>query len=322
MKTIRLLLLGNILLVAQNGFSQNLLPTETSYFIREVGVSLSPDFMPMAFYSDNLILDSIISGGACYTVQRTILKSVDFDNEIPRSVSYQIKIQDSTLYFTGFVHDGDDSIFFENELIFNFKLKTGDTLKIWSNLEGEVSFLVANKSHKSNSSSLTYELNNLNGSLSPSQENLHFDSDFGFIQTGLLPYSILNTKAVSQMDLISVCGDSLIYYNDQIFNKHQITNGFCDSMVLDSLFGVLITSTIESYGTFNQTRLFPNPSNGTFNFETNSDLEIISVFNAQGKQVSFFQDQNQLTIDAKIEGIYWVMLRNENAILTRKVVVR
>ncbi|MCB0737181.1 MAG: endonuclease [Bacteroidetes bacterium] len=68
--------------------------------------------------------------------------------------------------------------------------------------------------------------------------------------------------------------------------------------------------------------LFPNPSNGKFHFASNSEVAIISVFNSQGKQISFLQDQNQLIIDAKNEGIYWVMLRNENAILNRKVVIR
>ncbi|MCB0738764.1 MAG: T9SS type A sorting domain-containing protein [Bacteroidetes bacterium] len=115
--------------------------------------------------------------------------------------------------------------------------------------------------------------------------------------------------------VISAClNDESVYW----MGHDTISQYRCDFNQLDSYYvGV---QEFEKHGI--TVEFYPNPSTGTFNIDGNPDAEVISVFNAQGQQVEFLQDQNQLIIDAKNEGIYWVMLRSEKAILTRKVVVR
>jgi autotransporter-associated beta strand protein len=91
---------------------------------------------------------------------------------------------------------------------------------------------------------------------------------------------------------------------------------FGGPFTLSKVVSVICPSEIAS-----EPRLYPNPSEGRFTLETNAPGTYV-VFDAQGRQVIKGEVQNQIEINLKLPGIYFVQVINESGVFTERAVVK
>jgi autotransporter-associated beta strand protein len=82
-----------------------------------------------------------------------------------------------------------------------------------------------------------------------------------------------------------------------------------------------VVSVVCPLGIESEPRLYPNPSEGRFTLETNAPGTYV-VFDAQGRQVINGEVQNQIEINLKLPGIYFVQVINESGVFTERAVVK
>ena len=107
-----------------------------------------------------------------------------------------------------------------HSLIFDYKLKTGDSLILTLYSEFNDGHRVRKILKNDTTGAKVYGFYYI----SP------FDSRFGFRKTGLLPYDII--PGGSFIELLSVCTDSLLFYNKNELSEYIDDINFCDSLVL------------------------------------------------------------------------------------------
>ena len=65
--------------------------------------------------------------------------------------------------------------------------------------------------------------------------------------------------------------------------------------------------------------IYPNPSNGDFVIDTDFNYNSIEIIDIYGKQVNKIKFTKEISI--KNKGIYFVVLKNINSTIVKKVVV-
>jgi hypothetical protein len=72
-------------------------------------------------------------------------------------------------------------------------------------------------------------------------------------------------------------------------------------------------------------RLFPNPSRGTFNIQSNRNENMdVFIYNVEGKRIAkYFSLKNEDSIDMKEfgKGMYFVRIKIGEGVLTKKLVL-
>lgn len=68
--------------------------------------------------------------------------------------------------------------------------------------------------------------------------------------------------------------------------------------------------------------IYPNPTNGIFNINSNSTITEIAVYNNLGQLLFTSEENNQVDISALSEGIYFVKIKDENGQTETKKVVK
>ena len=71
----------------------------------------------------------------------------------------------------------------------------------------------------------------------------------------------------------------------------------------------------------NQFSIFPNPSAGKFNIDSENLISKIEIINTLGQQVSFENNNNEITLLNSEKGIYFVRMFADNKMNTQKIVV-
>lgn len=84
-----------------------------------------------------------------------------------------------------------------------------------------------------------------------------------------------------------------------------------------------IDPTLSTKGiTINNTlKLFPNPTNNSFSIETSKTITSLDIYNVQGKIVkSFYTQLSNYNIEELNSGIYFVKMKSDNDVFTRKII--
>ena len=324
MKLHRLLLLLFLSFLSMfSASAQDLLPHKATYnYVREV-IHVSPDVSaPYVFFEEHLLLDSQVIDTAYYTVMRRTVSDHDnwFGNK--DDVTYYLAIHDSVIYFTGDILFKHDSMFhFEKELIFDLKLKKGDSLQIRNSKNKTQGIYIKNNSLNTITKTRQYNIKwnnwNYSGDI--------FDSRFGFLRSGLLPYQIVYSFYEDDVNLLSVCTDSILYISDSIYSdpiKDFATNtNFCDSLVYDAFIDAFIASGIEDNPSTLQFSAFPNPFTNQLQIDTKEQMRY-SIRNLQGQEILSGQTNKTINTAQLAKGIYLLHLESEDGLVVKKIIKR
>ena len=75
---------------------------------------------------------------------------------------------------------------------------------------------------------------------------------------------------------------------------------------------------IDVNALFNQFSIYPNPTNGLINIESDLEIEQITLYSVDGQLIGTTLKRSILL---KIKGIYFIKIRTERGTIVRRVVV-
>ena len=67
--------------------------------------------------------------------------------------------------------------------------------------------------------------------------------------------------------------------------------------------------------------IYPNPTNGLININTNENINSISIYNIIGKQVLNTIDKETINISSLEDGIYFIDITTEKGIYTQRIIL-
>ena len=67
--------------------------------------------------------------------------------------------------------------------------------------------------------------------------------------------------------------------------------------------------------------IYPNPTNGLLNINTNENINSISIYNIIGKQVLNTIDKETINISSLEDGIYFIDITTEKGIYTQRIIL-
>ena len=312
------------ILFAFSASAQDLLPHKATYkYVRLCPIS-SPDqhSAPYVFYEEQLLLDSLVSGAAYYSVQRRNVLDYEKIFDQADTVAYQLIIHDSAIYFTGDIDVEFNSIVhFEKELIFNLKLKKGDNLHI-RNSEDKIDILsIIDFKYNTTTKAREYKIESQFSRVT----EMTFDSRYGFGNNGLLPYENVKPYFMGTSILLSVCTDSILFHRKNIWetpiNELVKNTDFCDSLVYDAFIDAFIASGIEDNPSIFQFSAFPNPFNNQLQVDTEVQMRY-SIRSLQGQEILSGQTNKTINTAQLAKGIYLLQLESEDGIAIKKIIKR
>ena len=317
MKLHRQLLFFSIGLLSMfSASAQELLPHKATYnYVREV-IHVSPDvYAPYVFFEERLLLDSQVSDTAYYTVRRRTVSDHNRWYFNKDDVTYYLTIHDSVIYFTGNFGIGyDSSIYLKREIIFDLKLREGDSLGIKSKEIGNIHREVLNVEWNETNKTHEYEIEDFSD----------FDGRFGFRTSGLLPIDIIGYDH-DQTSLISVCTDSLIYYSDDLYwsplDELVKDIDFCDSIAYRKFISDYIAAGIDDNPSTFQFSAFPNPFTSHLQIDTEEQMRY-SIRSLQGQEILSGQTDKTINTETLAKGIYLLQIESKDGMPVKKIIKR
>ncbi len=320
MSKLKLALALTIFLMVDLCQAQNLLDTNYTYVVMREIPSVSQGISVFSsFYGETIVLESIKGDTSFYKVQRREIYNPW--QQVVDSLDYQLALYDSAIYFTGRVGLGNDSsIYFKDELIFDYKLNLGDELEINSNWNGEKVLLkVISKDFVDSTKSVKYDLKIEDGHFTPGQSIITFDSRFGFEHSGLLPYEIAEVNGGGWLSLISVCSDSNVYFNSELYKTYNINSDYCDSALQMNLFRSIIKSSDNLLETNGEANIYPNPFSDYLMVET-EEHSTIEIYNVHGHKILEGVSNQPIKTSHLRKGFYFVRVYKGNGVSTYSIV--
>lgn len=307
-----------MLAISHLSVSQTYFKDSSRYYSFSNTTSLSGN--GFAYYSKELIkLDSSTATGEYYTVQY----SKHYSSSYSVSHKYRLRAIDNKVFYTGLIiHDNEDSFEVDDLLIYDFNLQTGDTMKIFhaaSRLDIQLLVdSVKDRRYEDGELRNTFYYSIIKGI---NKEYLHeesiqyaakrFGSDFG-----LVPFKFIDRFHLHWQDLISICMDgNQLMYKDSFFTEHMELKDYCEE---DSLLDMLIE--LRKYTLNNlisgRLKIYPNPVSNVLQIEGFEGRGVYKIFNASGEMSQEGRIEDIIIIDKLNAGLYFIVIENENGILS------
>ena len=151
------------------------------------------------------------------------------------------------------------------------------------------------------------------GALGPDLQTVPYESSAWFPTCGSWKTDSINlTNWGLNGDTIMIRFTAINDYGNHFYLDNIKING------LNILFN-------EENEIFNQTKIYPNPSNGNINIKTNIDKLKIKIYSSLGELITekkFEKSIKSIDFNRMPKGIYFIQLINHNNIETRKIVVQ
>jgi hypothetical protein len=186
-------------------------------------------------------------------------------------------------------------------------------------VKGHAEYLIKKVVYNDTTNSYLYELENISGWIEPYVSPFYFDSRFGFLPTGLIPFDISTSYGTLRQTLLNVCSDTLIYINSQIFKKHQIKNNFCDSSILNNLFRKIIAANIKDKSQSDIIAVFPNPFNDDIIFNISEEFEYY-IYKIDGRLMASGRRTSKINTSSFLKGLYFVVIRTQSQTFTKTLI--
>ncbi|TBN06714.1 T9SS type A sorting domain-containing protein [Hyunsoonleella flava] len=135
------------------------------------------------------------------------------------------------------------------------------------------------------------------------------DGTGGFTGLTTLPFENVRFASLSNAD---VNGDG---------KTDVIVTGFNGTAKVSKLYLNTSTLSTQDYA-ISKVSLYPNPTKESFTIETNQNIEIVNVFDLQGKLVKTYKDHftKNYKIHDLLTGVYFVELKSGNSVITKKLI--
>jgi hypothetical protein len=113
--------------------------------------------------------------------------------------------------------------------------------------------------------------------------------------------------------------DSVLYIGGSFTSYDSEESNYLAAIVYP--WSAFVVSNQPQISNSDNVSIYPNPSNGVFNLETNSTIELVELIDMKGVKV-WESKQNNGPIKANLKsGVYLLRAISDKAILTRKVVI-
>ncbi|MEX0967113.1 MAG: T9SS type A sorting domain-containing protein [Bacteroidia bacterium] len=309
MKRIRLLLAISFLLLSFSANAQTFYKDSTVWYVFRYQPSISPgsSYFP-SFYKEEIKLDSISALNEYYSVVRRPFTTT---SHIEDSLTYQLRVSDSVIYFNGDIYVDFDSIqAFKNLKIFDFKLEKDDTIEIaipgWWKCNYLIDSITFDPTGMPLSSKRYFfpqgRINSgpCNSSMSFSNQRISMSS-IGF-DTGLLPFRISGIGPAEELNLISACHKSELLYGDSVTYFYHGFTAFCDEDSVAALAERIVRDDIEET-VVKKITVFPNPVSEKIHVKNLSQAQY-EIFNVLGKRVRAGNYENEINVAELKPGIF------------------
>lgn len=318
MKPIKLLLIISALIISTNLKSQNFFIDSSVYhnYIASYNFPIET-FSGGYSHTELLRLDSINNTGEFYKV-----KILDRGSK-KDSVCF-LRVKDNIVYYSdlyevsGFL---DSFVKINDLIIYDFNLKTGDTLKIIKEDIGlNLHFIIDSIKSVKYYDGIERETQFYHSHDKFNQINLSFAAKGLCSHNGLIPFNYFKVNGLNSYN-ISICkNNNLLHLSpSHRFNWWENVD-FCDRDTLFDIFNSLNKINSNSFS------LYPNPNQGSFEIKWNKPFTGKMLLMDQTGKVVFEQlNYNQENLKVELgnlnKGIYIISLLNEDFFWYQKMVI-
>lgn len=318
MKPIKLLLNISVLIISTNLKSQNFFIDSSVYHNYTAVFNLPIETFSGGYsHTELLRLDSINNTGEFYKV-----KILDIGSK-KDSVCY-LRVKDNIVYYSDLyevVGFADSFIKINDLMIYDFNLKTGDTLKIIKEDIGlNLHFVIDSIKPVKYYDGIERETQFYHFYDKKNIKNISFAAKGLCSHNGLIPFSYFYGDGLYTYN-ISICkNNNLLHLSPSQYLNRWGNINFCDRDTLFDIFNSLIKINSNSFS------LYPNPNQGSFEIKWNKPFTGKMLLMDQTGKIAFEQlINNQETLNFELEnlnkGIYIISLLNEDFFWYQKMVI-
>jgi hypothetical protein len=332
MKHIKLLLAGSFLFFSQLSVkSQSFFIDSSEYYIHLRPISMTGGFYPF-WNKEQIVLDSTGTEGEYYTTTLLNMDSILLEDTFislsaPLNSTYQLRVKEDKVYFSGFVRKAvtqssfnSDSMFIENFLLYDFTMQPGDSLHVdipylemdfYFVLDSVVPVLYRDDTLRETFFMRHTSHSNL-GNKSKWIKGIGSNLGLNYLPSTYIFMNPLYTE------LLSLCNyNQLIFMND-FFEKPQFTD-YCSDEGIDELVKYFRKNSSLNENKLEQAvSIYPNPTTGKIWIKSVNTAEF-EIRDQLGKKLMEGVFENSIEVSELKPGIYHLTIKSNDMIYTAKI---
>lgn len=201
-----------------------------------------------------------------------------------------------------------------------FDLNSGDTISIGVSPEAMAIYYVDNAAPSVVDDSYSFDYNE-----NITEYTLNVLANDSDPDGSTLSIGNLSTPAVSGASVIVVANEIVYTRASGIATTDNFTYEACDENGLCTTANVSVTlkslTSINELENLEKISIYPNPTSGIINIETENNLNSVSIYDLSGKQI-IFSKEKQINLEMLSKGLYFVEVKTDITVTTTSIRVK